>query len=48
MVYAGTFSSVYLATWKKDSEVEVAIKHLVPTSSSTRVENEIYCLEKMG
>lgn len=45
----GTFSSVYLASWEnKMSKSKFAIKHLVPTSSSIRVENEIYCLEKMG
>lgn len=48
IINSGTFSSVYLATLKKDSSEKVAIKHLVPTSIYTRLENEIYCLKEMG
>ncbi len=44
----GTFSSVYLAALKGVPEEKVAIKHLVPTSSPSRIENEIYCLQLMG
>lgn len=44
----GTFSSVYLVALKTDSNTQFAIKYLVPTSINTRVENEIYCLDKMG
>uniref|UniRef100_A0A1X7V911 non-specific serine/threonine protein kinase n=1 Tax=Amphimedon queenslandica TaxID=400682 RepID=A0A1X7V911_AMPQE len=44
----GTFSSVYLASVKTDSSVMVALKHIIPTSSTTRIENEIRCLKIMG
>jgi len=48
-VLTGTFSSVYLARCRSDPDGDmVAIKNLVPTSSCTRIENEIYCLQKMG
>ena len=44
----GTFSSVYLACAKDHPSSKVALKHLIPTSSATRIENEIRCLKTMG
>lgn len=44
----GTFSSVYLAGLKGRVEVQFALKHLVPTSASSRIENELKCLHSMG
>lgn len=44
----GTFSSVYLACAKDRPSSKVALKHLIPTSSATRIENEIRCLKTMG
>lgn len=44
----GTFSSVYLAGLKGRVEVQFALKHLVPTSASSRIENELKCLQSMG
>ena len=44
-VCTGTFSSVYLAHIKGFSEQHYALKHLVPTSSPLRIENEIKCLQ---
>eukprot|EP00731_Ephydatia_muelleri_P023763 Em0016g34a len=41
----GTFSSVYLAHIKGFSKQHYALKHLVPTSSPLRIENEIKCLQ---
>lgn len=41
----GTFSSVYLAHIKGFPEQHYALKHLVPTSSPSRIENEIKCLQ---
>lgn len=48
LLLLGTFSSVYLASVKNDSSVMVALKHIIPTSSTTRIENEIRCLKTMG
>ena len=49
-MFAGTFSSVYLAKLKGSTTPisKVALKHLIPTSSVTRIENEIKCLKIMG
>ena len=44
----GTFSSVFLANPKGCPEEQFALKHLVPTSSSSRIENELQCLQMMG
>ena len=44
-VCTGTFSSVYLAHIKGFSKQHYALKHLVPTSSPLRIENEIKCLQ---
>ena len=44
----GTFSSVYLASLKGRPEEKFALKHLVPTSASSRIENELKCLQSMG
>lgn len=44
----GTFSSVFLASLKEHPEEKFALKHLVPTSSSVRIENELKCLQMMG
>ena len=44
----GTFSSVYLAGLRGRSEMQFALKHLVPTSASSRIENELKCLQSMG
>lgn len=48
----GTFSSVYLGRLKGcgggGSEMKFALKHLVPTSASLRIENELKCLQSMG
>ncbi|XP_066910278.1 cell division cycle 7-related protein kinase-like [Clytia hemisphaerica] len=44
----GTFSKVFLAKMKCDSSKKVAFKHLVPTSSPGRIENELKCLQELG
>ncbi|CAK1547976.1 unnamed protein product [Leptosia nina] len=50
----GTFSSVYLASLRKQSGLAesqkrwFAIKHLVPTAHPARVEHELKCLHDMG
>lgn len=44
----GTFSSVYLAELRGCVGVQFALKHLVPTSASSRIENELKCLHSMG
>ena len=46
--FIGTFSSVYLAKVKGTASSKIALKHLIPTSSTTRIENEIKCLKSMG
>lgn len=48
ILFPGTFSSVYLASLKDCPEEKFALKHLVPTSSSSRIENELRCLKMMG
>eukprot|EP00794_Sanderia_malayensis_P016231 gene16231-17868_t len=48
MVGEGTFSKVYLARSRLHPEEMVAIKHIVPTSSPTRVKNELSCLQCFG
>jgi len=50
--FQGTFSSVYLATLKS-AGVEVkgrqfALKHIIPTSHPSRIENELRCLKDVG
>lgn len=44
----GTFSKVYLASFNEDSTEMIALKHLVPTSSPGRIENELNCLQTLG
>jgi cell division control protein 7 len=44
----GTFSSVYLATCKRNKAIELALKCITPTSSHTKIENEIKCLKTIG
>jgi len=44
----GTFSKVYLARYGKDHRRLIAIKHLIPTSSPSRIENELNCLKMVG
>jgi cell division control protein 7 len=50
----GTFSSVFLGTLKnvnpncKHVARQFAIKHLVPTSVSSRTERELQCLQDIG
>ncbi|XP_033105286.1 cell division cycle 7-related protein kinase-like [Anneissia japonica] len=46
----GTFSSVYLATLKKFSNLnsQFALKHITPTSHPDRVSFELYCLQTIG
>ena len=44
----GTFSSVFLGRLKGRADLQFALKHLVPTSSSSRVESELRCLQSMG
>ena len=48
LMIAGTFSSVYMATVKGVPEQKFAIKHLIPTSSSSRIENELKFLQTLG
>ena len=45
---AGTFSSVYMASVKGVPEERFAIKHLIPTSVSFRIENELKFLQMLG
>lgn len=45
---SGTFSKVYLASFNEDSTEMIALKHLVPTSSPGRIENELNCLQTLG
>jgi len=46
----GTFSSVYLANAKNcgRSQQQYALKHLIPTSHPSRIENELRCLSDLG
>ena len=44
----GTFSSVYLAGLKGRIDMQFALKHLVPTSAASRIENELKFLQSMG
>jgi len=44
----GTFSKVYLAKLRKDPTQIFALKHLIPTSSPGRIENELRCLQLLG
>ena len=44
----GTFSSVFLGRLRDRPELQFALKHLVPTSSTSRIENELKCLQSMG
>jgi len=46
----GTFSSVYLANVKNcgRSQQQYALKHLIPTSHPSRIENELRCLSDLG
>lgn len=44
----GTFSKVYLAKLRKDPTQIFALKHLIPTSSPGRIENELKCLQVLG
>ena len=46
--FSGTFSKVYVAQLKSYPDEVVAIKYLVPTSSPTKVKNELACLQKLG
>lgn len=43
----GTFSTVYLACLKKNPSQCYALKHIVETSVSWRIENELKCLTLM-
>ena len=45
---AGTFSSVYMASVKGVPEERFAIKHLIPTSASFRIKNELKFLQMLG
>ena len=47
-MHAGTFSSVYMASVKGVPEERFAIKHLIPTSASSRIENELKFLQMLG
>lgn len=44
----GTFSKVYLAKLRSDPSQIFALKHLIPTSSPGRIENELRCLQLLG
>ncbi|XP_064649511.1 cell division cycle 7-related protein kinase-like [Lineus longissimus] len=46
----GTFSSVYLAKLKSQPDVDqmFALKHIIPTSHPSRIENELKCLQLIG
>lgn len=45
----GTFSSVYLAQLKNHSSDQMfALKHIIPTSHPSRIENELRCLLDIG
>jgi len=52
MFFVGTFSSVYLATVKNgvrpQQRQQYALKHLIPTSHPSRIENELRCLRDLG
>jgi len=50
MFLVGTFSSVYLADAKncRSSRQQYALKHLIPTSHPSRIENELRCLKDLG
>jgi hypothetical protein len=47
--FKGTFSSVYVASLKAagGSSELYALKHLIPTSHPSRIENEIRCLKEL-
>jgi len=44
----GTFSKVYVAQFKSYPDEVVAIKYIVPTSSPTKIKNELACLQTLG
>jgi len=44
----GTFSNVYLAKMKAFPDQLCALKHIIPTSGPTRIENELKCLQFIG
>jgi len=48
--FVGTFSSVYLAEVKNCGRCrqQYALKHLIPTSHPSRIENELRCLRDLG
>ncbi|XP_065195512.1 uncharacterized protein LOC135826836 [Sycon ciliatum] len=47
-VGGGTFSTVYLANPKEQPDTLLALKHIVPTSSPRRTENELSFLHQLG
>lgn len=44
----GTFSNVYLATFREAPNAKFAVKHLIPTCHPSRVIRELKCMQEIG
>ncbi|CAH1402517.1 unnamed protein product [Nezara viridula] len=44
----GTFSNVYLATFREVPKAKFAVKHLIPTCHPSRVIRELKCMQEIG